>query len=143
MSSLDSADAVVMLQSLVNDIDPVYRPARFLLGYAYLSRGDAKHAVEVFDGLMKEFDAALRNSADKVQTERLERLPRMIRLAKRLPVIRDWLKRWSEETLGGVIGGDFYRASIAWKAVKEEMADESEMGSRFREMNIKSALAPI
>ncbi len=146
MSSPDAADAVQMLKFLVDEIDPVYRPARFLLGYAYLSRGDAKHAVEVFDGLMKEFDAALRNSADKVQTEWSQRLPRMVRLAKRLPVIRDWVIRWNAETLGGMMGGDFYRAAVAWKELKqleEANADQSERGSLLREMNIESALTPI
>ena len=133
-------DAISKLKAIIDDIDPLYRPARFLLGHAHLTRGDATAAVQVFESLMEEFKVTARHSIYKLQTEWPRRLPRMIRLAKRIPGIRLWVKRWAKETTD-VMGGSFYQAAVTWAEIKETLLDQSELGIEIRDFSLDTSLA--
>lgn len=141
MRSIDRAEATANLKVIVNDMDPLYVPARFLLGYACLVEGDASNAVRAFRALMEEFDAPLPHILNKLQAALLHQQPRMVWLCKRVPALRRWLACWREQILHAVIGGRFYRAGVAWWHIKQAENDQSELGASLRKMLIDSQLS--
>jgi hypothetical protein len=61
--------AIDALSAIVASVDPLYRPAEFLLGYMYLNRGDAKNAECVFTRLVERFDDQQRQAELKVREQ--------------------------------------------------------------------------
>jgi hypothetical protein len=136
--------AIENLKVIGSEIDPLYRPARYMLGHAYLLNGDAINAVQVFQELIKEFEETASHSIDKLRAEWTRRPPRLVNFAKRIPFIHLWLQRWVDITRS-VIGGDLYRAAQAWDEIKKAVSeqDQSVFGVHLLDFNLNINLRAL
>ncbi|GEM_PF-5779555 len=117
-------DAVEALNLVVREIDPLYRPAEFLLGYTYFSQGDADHASRVFMALVERFEGERKRIVSDLG-EKWTSKSRRIWLAERLPFLQEWLQLYYD-SLSFLSGGSFYFASMCWDDLKEALDERAE-----------------
>ena len=106
---------------VADELDPLYRPARFLLGYMHLARGDAANAERAFERLTHPDRASVKQAVSELRAVWLKG-PRLARIARKLPVINRWVQHW-RDTLPYVIGGDLVLASEVWADMRREWED--------------------
>lgn len=89
-------EAARALEQLVA-ADPRHKEGRYLLGMAYVMKGDAKRAREVLDGLVKDdpsarayYARALANFALRLKAEALADIDNAARLGMDTPHVREW-----------------------------------------------------
>ena len=130
-----------VLALLAEQLDPLYRPARFLLGYAYLARGDAENAERIFETLTAPYVESLGKAAAELRSEWMEGKPRLGRVTKRLPVIRRWIQYWVD-AFPFMMGGKLTVAAEAWADLKETLAEkpERDLSKEVQEHVIHSSL---
>lgn len=89
-------EAVRALEHLVA-LDPAHKEGRYLLGMAYVMKGEAKRARELLDKLIKEdpnarayYARALANFALRLKSEALADIDNAVRLGMDTPHLREW-----------------------------------------------------
>jgi tetratricopeptide (TPR) repeat protein len=118
-------DAIESLSAVINEIDPLYPPAEFLLGYTYLTQGDAQKAEGVFQRLVDRFEDQLSQGVGELEQTWVKAGLRGLRIGKRIPFVVDWIKYYSDALilLGG---GELCRGAKTWEALKQELAGANQ-----------------
>jgi hypothetical protein len=114
MSSESDYTGLVDALSCATELDPLYRPASFLLGYAHVARGDSANARRVFEPLREALDDATKRAAADLRQHVIRASPRFTRLAGRIPSIRKWLEYY-KSAVSLAIGGDLRVAADTWR----------------------------
>jgi hypothetical protein len=129
-----ASEAIAYLRGIVEHIDPLYRPARFFLGIAYLNHGDCHEAQGHFERLMEPIDHAARAFLERLTTAWRAKRPRysvltfVVRighqlstfnapgrwLASQLPPFLEWHYLWYDVLLL-LHRGVWYRLVADWK----------------------------
>jgi tetratricopeptide (TPR) repeat protein len=112
-------DGVIEALSTLQTIDPLYRPAEFLLGYAYFRRGNANDAICVFEQSVERFEADMKYTIDQLAKEWLIPL-RWMGLGKHFAFVRHFNDVF-EDSLIALHGGNFVRGTEAWDELKFEL----------------------
>jgi hypothetical protein len=116
--------AIDALLALVDEIDPMYRPAEFLLGYTCLSEGDASGATSAFTRLVQRFDDELLQRTEELSKQWLAGRPRWMPIAKHIPLVMEWV-RFYADTVSFLHGGTFVSASETWSSLKAHLDEKS------------------
>lgn len=132
--------AVEALSAIVEQVDPLYRPAEFLLGYSYLSRGDAKNAAAVFKRLTDRFEEQAKQLVEKLGQEWAAGI-RWMRVGKHIRFVREWTAFYVD-ALTYLHGGTFIRAAEIWQDLKSVLDETStpEWTRDFREARIDALI---
>jgi hypothetical protein len=157
-----AAEEALTCLRMLGDLDPLYRPGHFFLGFAYLTSGNAHEAQREFERLMqpveKAADALLRLMEQEWHRQvRVSALGLLIRfrkqlptwgrrdewLALRIPAVEEWSDLW-EDVLVNLHGGVWYFLAAAWREFPERfekwksMAEDDELSKLSFEIYMES-----
>jgi hypothetical protein len=127
-STSPKAHAIDALLVLVHEIDPMYRPAEFLLGYTCLSEGDASGAIGAFTRLVQRFDDELQQHTEELSKQWLAGRLRWTAIAKHIPFVKEWAQFYAD-AVSFLHGGTFVSASETWSSLKALLDDTSDSSS--------------
>ncbi len=128
---------------IVDDLDPLYTPARFFRGYARLLVGDldgcATDMKTITDGAEREFGVFLKRiltNFSKIEIKWWIRFLRPVRpLFSHISAIFDGLK-WIDDRFIEIYGGSAYIAAKAWDDVKAD----PENKAKFRHLKMAMSM---
>ena len=125
-TEISGHDSLEELRWVVESGDPQYLPARFLLGAASLDEGLLEQAERLLTHLIEGVERQNEIVRETIAARWIERKPRYLKLAKKLPFLRPWLDQWLR-TVRHLYGGDFYRHAANWRHAQEIFDELREM----------------
>jgi len=114
--------AIEALRAICTNLDPLYRPAEFLLAYSYLSRGDGQNAAVGFRRLVERFEDESAQVIEKLSKEWLG--VRWIKLGRQISFVNQWIEYYAD-SMSYLHGGQYVIAAKTWKNLRAALAEPS------------------